>query len=104
MLRRPRPVQAGPMHLNRLISIPLSLAMTAATVGVCLPASAGGIYTNCTALHTRWPHGVGRTHAHDHTSGTPVTTFKHSTRLYNRAMNHNSRLDADKDGIACEAA
>ena len=92
------------MQLNRLASIPLTIATTAATLGICLPASAGGIYANCTALHTRWPHGVGRTHAHDHTSGTPVTSFTHSTRLYKRAMNHNSRLDADKDGIACEAA
>ena len=92
------------MRPNPLASIPLALAMTAATLGICLPASAGDIYTNCTALHTRWPHGVGRTHAHDHTSGTPVTTFKHSTRLYNRAMNHNSGLDGDKDGIACEEA
>jgi excalibur calcium-binding domain-containing protein len=33
-----------------------------------------------------------------------VTNFKHSTRLYNRAMNHNSGLDRDKDGIACEKA
>lgn len=92
------------MQLNRLASIPLALAITAASLGICLPASAGGIYANCTALHTRWPHGVGRTHAHDHTSGTPVTSFRHSTRLYKRAMNQNSGLDGDKDGIACEAA
>lgn len=47
--------------------------------------------------------GVGRNGAHDHTSGVPVTNFFHSTKAYKRAMNHNGRLDADKDGIACEA-
>ena len=67
-------------------------------------ASATGIYRNCTALHTRWQHGVGRAGAHDHTtSGDPVTNFFHSTRAYKRAMNHNKGLDRDKDGIACEA-
>lgn len=70
------------------------------------PASAqtAGVFTNCTALHTRWPHGVGRLHAHDQTTGTPVTTFKRSNRLYVRAMNHNAGLDRDHDKIACEAA
>jgi hypothetical protein len=48
------------------------------------------------------PHGVGRAGAHDKTSGTPVMNFKRSTRLYREAMKANSRLDRDKDGIACE--
>ena len=55
-------------------------------------------YSNCTALHKRYPHGVGRWGARDHTSGTPVTNFKRSTRLYRQ----NRHLDRDKDGIACE--
>jgi hypothetical protein len=63
-----------------------------------------GRWTNCDHVHNYWPHGVGRRHAVDHTSGTPVTNFKHSNRLYRKAMNHNSGLDADKDKIACEAA
>jgi hypothetical protein len=32
-----------------------------------------------------------------------VTNFYRSTRLYNIAIRWNKRLDADKDGIACEA-
>jgi hypothetical protein len=40
--------------------------------------------------------------ARDKTSGVPVTTFKHSTRLYRIAMKYNSGLDRDKDDIACE--
>jgi Excalibur calcium-binding domain len=59
-------------------------------------------WKNCTNVHKKYPHGVGKLHARDRTSGTPVTTFKRGTRLYNIAMSYNKRLDADKDGIACE--
>jgi hypothetical protein len=45
---------------------------------------------------------VGKRYAHDETSGTPVTNFKRSTLLYNRAMRVNRGLDRDKVGIACE--
>jgi hypothetical protein len=55
-------------------------------------------YSNCTAMHARYPHGVGKWGARDHTSGRPVTNFKRSNILYRQ----NSRLDRDKDGIACE--
>ncbi len=76
--------------------------------GVVLPAAPShaltvGVWTNCDHVHQRWPHGVGRLHAVDHTSGTPVTSFKHSNRLYRKAMNHNGGLDRDHDHIACEA-
>jgi hypothetical protein len=50
-----------------------------------------------------YPHGVGRAHAHEHvTSGSPVTTFKRSNRLYTQAMRYNKGLDRDHDKIACE--
>jgi Excalibur calcium-binding domain len=64
------------------------------------------LWQNCTHVHTKYRHGVGKVGAHDRTSGTPVTTFYRSTRLYNIAMSYNSargyNLDRDKDGIACE--
>ena len=63
---------------------------------------AASVWKNCTSVHTRYPHGVGKLRAHDRTSGTPVTTFKRSTQLYNVAMSYNRGLDRDKDGIACE--
>ena len=59
-------------------------------------------YENCTNLHKTFPHGVGKATAKDRTSGRPVTTFKHSTTEYTKAVRANKRLDADKDGIACE--
>lgn len=59
-------------------------------------------WQNCTVVNQRYRHGVGRNHAHDHTSGHPVTNFKHSTKLYKTAMHYNKDLDRDRDGIACE--
>lgn len=74
------------------------------SLAVAAPAHAGatGIYKNCDALHSKYKHGVGKVGARDRTSGTPVTTFTRSTKAYNAAMSNNKRLDADKDGIACE--
>jgi hypothetical protein len=91
-------------HRLAAVLVAGGLSVTGLTAVAPVAAQASGIYDNCTALHHRWPHGDGRKHAHDHTSGTPVTSFKHSTRLYNRAMFFNAGLDGDKDGIACEAA
>jgi hypothetical protein len=66
--------------------------------------SSTALYKNCTALNKKYPHGVGKTNARDKTTGTPVTTFMRSNSLYRTAMRWNSRLDRDKDGIACEKA
>jgi hypothetical protein len=66
------------------------------------PRSVPAPWKNCKHVNARYPHGVGRMGAHDKTSGTPVTNFKHSTFLYRTAMRYNRGLDRDKDGIACE--
>jgi excalibur calcium-binding domain-containing protein len=62
------------------------------------------LYKNCTNLNKKYPHGLRKVGARDHTSGTPVTTFKRSTKLYKLAMSYNRALDRDKDRIACEQA
>jgi hypothetical protein len=90
------------MRRTRAALITVSL-VTAGLIGVAGPAEAVS-WDNCDAVHRTYPHGVGRANAHDHTSGTPVTSFKKSNRLYRVAMNHNRGLDGDGDGIACEAA
>ncbi len=80
--------------------------LTVVTLGVGLFATTGGAaeaaksYSNCTKLNRAYPHGVGKRGAHDKTSGTPVTNFKRSKKLYNA----NSGRDRDGDGIACEKA
>lgn len=71
---------------------------------VSADAHTTGIHDNCTNFNARYPHGVGTRHAHDHTRGTPVTTFKRSNLIYWRAENHNGDLDRDNDRIACEKA
>jgi hypothetical protein len=81
---------------------PLVAVLAAALVlGPAVAADAAPVKTfkNCTALHKVYPHGVGKPGAKDHTSGTRVTTFKKSAKLYAA----NKKSDRDKDGIACEA-
>lgn len=90
--------------MKRLASAAVAAAFTASLMPVTSPASAGSVFENCTSLNEKYPHGVGKKGAKDKTPGTPVTTFKRSTRIYNKAMKANSRLDGDKDGIACERA
>ena len=83
------------------VAITLVLAAPA-TPAVQATARIPALYKNCTNLNKRYPHGVGKLHARDKTSGQPVTNFRRSTTLYNRAMSFNKGLDRDKDGVACE--
>ena len=96
------------MKINkRLGAAIVAIAMTAAIGGVVVPAAQAhttGIHDNCTNLNQKWPHGVGRRGAVDHTSGTPVRSFYRNTKQYRLAEGHNGTLDADNDGIACEKA
>jgi hypothetical protein len=84
-----------------LVAVVLAAALIATSPSSAL---APPLYKNSTNLNKRYPHGVGRLGAHDKTSGTPVTTFKRSTRIYRIAMSYNRGRDRDKDGIACEKA
>jgi hypothetical protein len=104
---KPRLLVLVPMALAALVLPAGGVAAAHGLVPAGQPAVTGAVsslWTNCTKVHTRYPHGVGRLNARDHTrSGTPgVTTFKRSTRLYNTAMSYNSDLDRDRDGVACE--
>jgi hypothetical protein len=92
----------------------LRLFLIVGAVAVCAAAAGSGLaspgrdtavpalYKNCTNLNKKYPHGVGRVGARDKTSGTPVTTFKRSNRIFAIAMGYNRGLDRDKDKIACE--
>ena len=87
---------------------PAAVAGAALIALATVPAATGNassLWDNCTRVHTRYPHGLGRAGAHDRTrSGrNRVTNFTRSTRLYRLAMRNNSDLDRDKDGVACEA-
>lgn len=85
-----------------LAAAPEAQAVAPASATVMAPAAVKYKFKNCTALRKVYKHGVGRSNARDHTSGTPVTNFKHSTKLYKKVVGYHSDLDRDKDGIACE--
>lgn len=81
----------------------LTLAVTAVAIHGPAEAAKPGWTKNCTALNKKFPHGVGRAAAVDKTSsGSPVTTFRRSNKLYKTAMKYNKGLDRDRDKIACE--
>jgi Excalibur calcium-binding domain len=84
------------MHRRSLVAA-TTAALLLGTIGAA-PSLGAAKYKNCTAMNQVYPHGVGRQGARDKTSGTPVTNFKVSNRVY--AANRAS--DRDKDGIACE--
>ena len=81
-----------------LLPAQLSMAKASGATVASAKASTASTFRNCKALNRVYPHGVGRYGARDHTSGTPVTNFRRSNRLYRL----NRGLDRDKDGIACE--
>ena len=77
----------------------LIVSVAVASVVIAAANASTSAFANCKALNARYPHGVGRIGARDHTkSGDPVTDFRRSTRLYLA----NRRLDRDGDGVACE--
>jgi hypothetical protein len=96
-------------NISRYRTRAVLAAGVVALAAALAPAAPGSratpwLWQRCSHLNTKYKHGVGKRYAHDRTRGTtePVTNFYRSTRLYNVAMSYNKRLDADKDGIACE--
>src|SRR5947209_8072019 len=43
-------------------------------------------WKNCAPVNARYPHGVGRVNARDHTRGEAVTSFTRSNQLYAEAI------------------
>lgn len=76
--------------------------VAAAGAAAASPAKIPKIFSSCSELNKRYPHGVGRFGAHDKTTGVRVTDFVHSTWLYEVVISYNRGLDRDHDGIACE--
>ena len=80
------------------------VAALVAGAAAASPAKIPKIFSSCSELNKRYPHGVGRFGAHDKTTGVHVTDFVHSTWLYEVVISYNRGLDRDHDGIACEKA
>jgi len=68
--------------------------------GLSSPADAAvKTFANCTAMHKQFKGGVGKPGARDNrASGTAKFAPHRSLAWYNA----NSKMDRDKDGIACE--
>src|SRR3954470_23951648 len=104
MTSSPDPKEIDPMRRAIIPFLLVGVFAGSAAVARASQTRIPAKWKNCTTVNRRYPHGVGRNHAHDSTSGVPVTNFKHSTRLYKIAMHYNRGLDRDHDGIACEQA
>jgi hypothetical protein len=89
----PRPIASVP----RTVKPPNPVK---APVAAPPPPPGATVFANCAALNAVYPHGVGRTGAVDHVSGSskPVTDFLVDDALYNA----NPGRDGDGDGVACE--
>lgn len=82
-----------------------ALSVTAFLLAPAMPAQAAASahsYKNCTAVHKVYSGGIAKPGVkYNRVSGSNRAlkgTIKRSTALYNA----NSKLDRDKDGIACE--
>src|SRR5918994_1942327 len=83
----------------------LAAVMVTGLLAAGAPAAVAAPWDDsCASFNQVYPHGVGTRDAEDRTSGTPVTGFKRSNKLYRAAMRANPRLDRDGDRIACERA
>lgn len=93
--------------MRRTVLTALTTAAAIAGLSLISPVAADAqtYYSNCTALHRDFSHGVARSYRaarreHRHT-GYPMAAYgKHARKVY---WANKSRLDADNDGVDCEA-
>ena len=84
--------------MRRLLAVLLAgLAVLVAPVQA--QAAAPRVFRNCTAMHQVYKGGVARKGAKDHRKSGHAKYKPHVSNALYRA---NSRLDRDRDGIACE--
>ena len=81
------------------------ITMVAAVAGLGVQVSAREAvgarhYANCRALHRDWEHGVARSRAAANAEVRDGYGRPHVSRALYRA---NRELDANDDGVACEA-
>jgi hypothetical protein len=91
------------MNFRRTALLTITGALALAAVGTADAGTAR--FQNCKAFNARYPHGVGKIGAHDHTSSgsDPVTNFKRSNRLYlaNRGLVKDPGFLGGSDARRC---
>lgn len=100
--------------MNKIAKISMSCFIFGATLfsttsAPVKEAEAANIYTNCKTFNKSYPAGVRKAASIKNkvTSRSGKVTYrstnaKVSASIYSKAMKYNSKLDRDKDGIACE--
>jgi hypothetical protein len=84
-----------PRRRMPLLALIVALPFGASAVA---DASTAKVFKNCTAVHTKYKHGIAKSsYAASHATGLTGTP-KVSRKLYKA----NKRLDRDRDGVACE--
>lgn len=99
------PLVTSPLRRTAVGLLTAAALALSSSVLVAAPADAAtGTYQNCTKFQKKYPHGVAKSGARDKVKGKgkPVTSYKVSSTIYKAAIKANKRLDADKDGVACE--
>ncbi|MBT0768295.1 excalibur calcium-binding domain-containing protein [Kineosporia sp. J2-2] len=76
---------------------------SAAEAGTIAPAAAAKKYKNCTALHQDYEHGLRKKGAKDKVRGKTAPVATRLIPVRTKIYNANTKLDRDKDGVACEA-
>lgn len=88
-----------------IVTVLAATGVAASTLIAPVIAEAQVYYANCTALHRDFAHGVAKSRRaarREHrATGYPTAAYRrHARKVY--WANHSS-LDADHDGVACEA-
>lgn len=99
------PLVTSPLRRTAVGLLTAAALALSSSVLVAAPADAAtGTYQNCSTFQKKYPHGVAKSGARDQVKGKskPVTSYKVSSTIYKAAIKANKRLDADKDGVACE--
>lgn len=90
---------------HAVVALASAAVVTAAGLLVPVVASAQTYYSNCTALHQDFRHGVAKSYnaaLQEHRStGYPMAAYgRHARHVY---WANASSLDRDHDGVDCEA-
>jgi hypothetical protein len=88
-----------------IVALASAAVVTAAGLLAPVAASAQTYYSNCTALHQDFRHGVAKSYRaalREHrATGYPMAAYgRHARSVY---WANESSMDADNDGVACEA-
>ena len=98
------------MRIIRTLGVAAASTALAASVvlgGATSASAAPKVYANCTAVQKVWSGGIAKKSVTTNTVKTKSGKIEHralkgTVKKDDALYNANKKLDADKDGIACE--